>query len=475
MTDRPDRPRVVVIGAGISGLAAAYFLSPAADVTALEQSDLVGGKLRSAELAGQRVDVGAEAMLARRPEGLDLAATVGLADRMHEPTAGSPGLWLGGRLRPLPAGTLLGIPTDVTSVAQAQVLSNRTLARVAEEETEDHPSVTDDLDIGELVEERLGREVVDRLVDPILGGVYATPAAGLSLRAAIPALAARLRAGGSLVAAARAATAGPATPDRPGPAFVSFGGGLAALAEAVARSGAFEIRTGVAVRSLRRDATGFVLDYGPVPRARSMTADAVVLAVPAGKAAMLLRATCPAAATELAGVEATSVAIISLAFESASLPPGSGFLVPAGEGRAIKGVTFTSQKWPGTPPGLTLLRASVGRSDQTAVLQRDDAELVDLVRHELASLLGLRADPVDAVVTRWGGGLPRYAVGHADRVARIRAAVAEIRGLAVCGATFDGVGVPACIAAARLAADRIRAGLAERAPEHDRQHGQWTP
>jgi oxygen-dependent protoporphyrinogen oxidase len=346
----------------------------------------------------------------------------------------------------------MGIPADLAAVAQAGVLSEDALAAATDEAATSHPALDEDVSVGELVRERLGGEVVDRLVDPLLGGVYAATADGLSLRATIPALATRLAHGGSLVDAARAvnAAAGGAT----GPLFVSFPGGLASLADEVAR-GPFEIRTRAAVRSLRRTPEGFALEFGPTPEAQTCRADAVVVALPAGKAAPLLREVSPVAAAELAGIESTSVAVISLAYRDVRLPAGSGFLVPASAGRAVKGVTFTSQKWPGYPSGLSVLRASVGRSDQTTVLQRDDADLVALVRHELAALLGLTEDPVDALVTRWGGGLPRYAVGHVERVARIRTAVARIPGLTVCGAALDGLGVPACIATARQAADQV--------------------
>ena len=447
-----SEPHVVVVGGGISGLAAAHVLSGAARVTLLEQADRVGGKLRAAELAGVRIDVGAEAMLARRPEGLELAAQVGVGDRVHEASTTSAGLWLDGGLRPLPSGTVMGIPADLAALAQAGVLSDDALAAAAGEAAASHPALDEDVSVGALVRDRLGGEVIDRLVDPLLGGVYAATAEDLSLRATMPALAARLADSGSLVDAARAvnAAAGAAT----GPLFVSFPGGLASLAEAVAR-GPFEIRTRAAVRSLRRTPEGFALEFGPTPEAQTCVADAVVVALPAGKAAPLLREVSPAAAADLAGIESTSVAVISLAYRDIRLPPGSGFLVPASAGRAVKGVTVTSQKWPGYPSGLSLLRASVGRSDQTTVLQRDDADLLALVRHELAALLGLTEDPVDALVTRWGGGLPRYAVGHVERVARIRTAVARVPGLTVCGAALDGLGVPACIATARQAADEV--------------------
>ncbi|HYU04574.1 MAG TPA: FAD-dependent oxidoreductase, partial [Jatrophihabitantaceae bacterium] len=173
------------------------------------------------------------------------------------------------------------------------------------------------------------------------------------------------------------------------------------------------------------------------------------------KAARLLSDVAPTAGAELSTVDTASMAIITLAYRDVTLPPGSGLLVASGEGMRVKAVTLSSRKWPGTPDGQTVLRASVGRVGENVDMQRDDGDLVALVRHELRTLIGVDARPIDARVTRWGGGLPQYAVGHVEKVARIRAAVAHVRGLAVCGAACDGVGIPACIAAARLAADQV--------------------
>jgi oxygen-dependent protoporphyrinogen oxidase len=193
--------------------------------------------------------------------------------------------------------------------------------------------------------------------------------------------------------------------------------------------------------------------------AEAVDVAAVVVAAPAAKAALLLRATAAAAAAELAEIESASMAIVTLAFGGVELPPGSGLLVAAHEGFGVKAVTLTSQKWPMHTGGITLLRASLGRIGENQVLQREDAELVALVRHELRTLVGVTAQPLDSRVTRWGGGLPQYAVGHVERIARVRAAVAAVPRLAVCGAAFDGVGIPACIASGYAAADRVVASL----------------
>jgi oxygen-dependent protoporphyrinogen oxidase len=457
--------RVAVVGGGIAGLAAAYALAEHADtagvaieVIVLEAAGAVGGKLRVGSVAGIAVDLGAEAMLARRPEAVDLAHAVGLD--LIEPTTTAADVRAGGASHPLPAATMMGIPSDVDALRASGVLSTAAVERVAAEPGDEPlPPLSEDVAVGALVRARLGNEVVDRLVGPLLGGVYAGRADELSLQATVPALAARLAAGGSLVAAARAVTDVGARDPSGGPVFVAVDGGVGRLPQALAECGRFTVRTGATVRAIRRSGAGFALTVGAVPVAEELVVDAVVVATPAAKSALLLRDVAPTAATELAAVHSASMAIVTLAFADVQLPPGSGLLVAAHEGLGTKAVTFSSQKWPMRTGGLTMLRASLGRAGETAVLQRDDAELIALVRHELVTLCGVTAEPVDALVTRWGGGLPQYAVGHVARVARVRAAVAAVPGLAVCGASYDGVGIPACIASAQLAAAQVFTAL----------------
>ena len=370
-----------MIGGGIAGLAAAWEFAqrePSAAITVLEASAQVGGKLRPAEVAGLTVDVGAEALLARRPEGLELIRAVGLGDELITPLTLSAQVRAGGENHPLPAGTMMGIPGDEAALAASGLLSRAALARVAGEASAPPiPPLEDDVAVGAIVRERLGDEVLERLVDPLLGGVYAGRADALSLAATLPALAAALRAGtGSLVRAAQAATTSP-NPST-GPVFVSLPGGLARLPATLAASGRFEVRPSTTVRAIRRTETGFALDCGPVPESTEVQADVVIVATPAAKAAALLRALAPRAAVELAGIDTASMAIVTLAFPEVTLPPGSGLLVGSGERFAVKAITISSQKWPGTPAGLSLIRASIGRAGEVADLQHDDAELVGL-------------------------------------------------------------------------------------------------
>ncbi|MER6332178.1 protoporphyrinogen oxidase [Streptomyces sp. NPDC001034] len=454
---------VVVIGAGVAGLAAAHrLLERGARVTVLEASERVGGKLLPGEIAGVRVDLGAESMLARRPEAVALAREVGLAGRLQPPAVASAAIWTRGALRPMPKGHVMGVPG--TAAALAGVLSDDGLARIEQDAVLPRTEVGDDVAVGEYVAARLGREVVDRLVEPLLGGVYAGDAYRISMRSAVPQLFEAARAHASLTEGVREIQARAAATQQTGPVFMGIEGGVGTLPLAVAesvRSRGGEIRTNTPVTELRRDPAG---GWRVTAGEQQLHADAVVVAVPAPAAARLLRPESPAAAAELAAVEYASMALITLAYRRAdlSLPEGSGFLVPPVDGRTIKASTFASQKWgwiAEEDPDTVVLRTSVGRYGETAVLGRDDADLVEVSRHDLREAVGIEAAPVETRVTRWTDGLPQYPVGHHGRVARVREHIAKLPGLAVCGAQYDGVGIPACIASANAAVDQLSGDL----------------
>ena len=460
---REVQGQVVVIGAGIAGLAAAHrLLERGARVTVLEASDRVGGKLLPGEVAGARVDLGAESMLARRPEAVALAREVGLADRLQPPATATASLWTRGALRPFPQGHVMGVPG--TASALAGVLSEEGLARIERDAELPRTEVGDDVAVGEYVAERLGREVVDRLLEPMLGGVYAGDAYRISMRSAVPQLFQVARTHTSLTEGVRELQAKAVAAQQTGPVFMGIRGGIGTLPLAVAdsvRARGGEILTRTPVTELRRTPEG---DWRVGSGEREWRADAVVVAAPAPVAARLLRAETPGAAAELDAVEYASMALVTLAYrrDGAALPDGSGFLVPPVDGRTIKASTFASRKWgwiADENPDLVVLRTSVGRYGETEILRRDDSELVEISRHDLKAATGLDATPVDTRVTRWDDGLPQYPVGHHARVARIREHIARLPGLAVCGAPYDGVGIPACIASAYAAVDQIRGDL----------------
>jgi oxygen-dependent protoporphyrinogen oxidase len=458
---------VVVVGGGISGLAAAHHLrASGAEVSVLEASEHIGGILRVSDVAGLPVDEGAESLLNRRPEAVELARQVGLGDDIVYPAGVPAGVWSRGRICPLPPATVMGVPSRPQDVAG--LLDVHEIARIESDRTMPGLPLTADVAIGRLVTERMGPAVTERLVEPLLGGVYAGHADELSLRATVPALAAAVGKESSLLDAAVVAQQQASTPDG-APVFAGIRGGVGRLPQAVAAASGAAIRTQTTVRAIEpaHPSTGsrWRLETGPAPFPEFITADAVVLAVPPTPAAKLLDPVLPDAACELRQVEQASVAIVTLAVPRSAfsqVPESSGFLVPPAEGRTIKAVTFSSVKWPWLAElagDLVVLRASVGRHRQPAELQRSDDEIVDLVLADLADALGLTGRPVAARVTRWGGALPQYAVGHVERMDRVRAAVANVPGLAVCGAAYEGVGIAACVGLARTAAESVLADL----------------
>jgi oxygen-dependent protoporphyrinogen oxidase len=478
MTDG-DYPHIAVIGGGIAGLAAAFFLKDSpVRVTVLEGSSRLGGKLSASEVAGVPMDEGAEALLARRPEGIELITEAGLADDVVPAGVTSSAIYTRGAMRPLPRRQFMGVPADLDELAATGVISPEGIARARHERDEPVPLAADaaDTSVTGYIGARLGGEIVDRLVDPLLGGVYAGRSEDLSFQATLAPLAAATRRHPTLTQAAASllpgkpgnALPGEENP-KPAPVFVTLTIGLGALPEVLAKGSGADVRINAMVRELKRTQGGWRLTIGSAAAPEYLDADAVILAIPAAPAARLLRETVADAAAQLDQIPYASMAVVTLAFPATAFfadqrpeQRRSGYLVPAVDGLAVKAATFSTVKWPhlAAVAPVHIVRCSIGRSGDVAVLQRDDNDLIDLAAAELADAIGITARSVARRVSRWGGGLPQYNVGHLDRVARIRAAVAAQPGLAVAGAAYDGVGIPACIATARTAADQVATYLA---------------
>jgi len=485
---------VVVIGGGIAGLSAAFFLrDEPVRVTVLEGSPRLGGKLSASDVAGVAMDEGAEALLARRPEGTGLITAVGLGGDLVPAGVTSSAIYTRGALRPLPRRQFMGVPADLDELAATGVVSAEGLARARDESAGGEPAPGEraqlagdgDVSVTEYIGSRLGVEVVDRLVDPLLGGVYAGRSEDLSFLATLAPLAAAAQRSATLTEAVTSLLppaptgdsgsrppAGAAAP-KPAPVFVSLTTGLGALPEAVAKASGADVRTNAMVRELTRTPSGWRLTVGSAAEPEYLDADAVILATPAAPAARLLKDSVSEAAARLAEIPYASMAIVTLAFRAADFPAErrSGYLVPAVDGRAVKAATFSTVKWPHLAAQATdarnsvhVVRCSVGRSGDVAVLRREDDDLAALAEAELAAAIGITRPSVARRVTRWGGALPQYNVGHLGRVAAIRAAVAARPGLAVAGAAYDGVGIPACVATAKSAAAQVLAYLAARQP-----------
>jgi oxygen-dependent protoporphyrinogen oxidase len=434
--------RVAVVGGGITGLAAAYearATAPDAEIVVYEAADRFGGKVDTSPFAGRRLDGGADAFLARVPWALELCRELGLDATLVSPAQQAAYVWFRGALRRLPAGLVLGVPTDFEAVRASGIV---------EEPITPHPfsaplAPEDDLSVGALVRAQLGDAVFERLVDPLLGGINAGDADHLSLRAGAPQLAAAAERDGDLVAALRTQPAA-----APGPVFYAPVGGMAAIVDAL-------------VDALRATNVS-LLESTLVTDVASIDADAVIVATPSYRAADLLRRRTPATAKILDSIEYASVILVSMAFPRAALTrplDASGFLVPRTEGLLMTATSWSSSKWSHLDEGDTvLLRVSVGRYGDDRPFALDESALVDRLVEEARETSGIATDPAEVRVTRWPRSFPQYEPGHLDRVDAIEHELArELPHVVVTGAAMRGLGVPACIRQGREAARTVLA------------------
>ena len=438
-----------VVGGGISGLAAAYRIralaGPAATIVLFDPADRLGGVLRTETLAGQTMDIGAEAFIVRRPEVPALLAELGLSDRLITPTGVRTTIFSQGRLHPLPGGTVNGIPGSAEALTG--LVDQATVARIAAEPgrgMEWQPG--SDPAVGAVVAGRFGEQVVSRSLDPMLSGVYAGSAATIGIRSAVPAVAAALDAGAPSLTEAvrRVLPSGPA-----GPVFGAIAGGYRVLLdELTARSGAQWMQT--AITHIASEGDGWTLTD---TTGGQWHADGVVLAVAAPQLPTLLEGIAPRAAAAAARVPIASAAVLALALPSGTpLPPQSGVLVATGEALHSKAITLSTRKWGGDGRA-ELLRLSFGRFGDTLARGTSVEQLLAWALEDLETVFGIRTQPVDTLVHRWLDALPQYGPGHAGLAAEIRVDVPP--GIALAGNYLDGVGVPACVASADRAAAAI--------------------
>ncbi|MFE9235945.1 protoporphyrinogen oxidase [Streptomyces sp. NPDC007007] len=464
-------PHVVVVGGGIAGLSTAFHLrNEPVRVTVLEGADRLGGKLKVSEVAGVAVDEGAESLYANRRRTTGLIKDAGLGERIMSAGVTASAIWTRGGIRHQPDRQFMGVPCDMDDLARSGVLSEEGVERARQDLSLPSFDRDGDVSVADYVGSRFGKEVVDRLVDPFLAGVFSGRAEELSFEATLTPLAKASRRHASLADAAGALVPVLAPGEKPPPVSVAtLEGGFGSLPEAVVRetlaaAPGTVFRTDAPARALERTADGWRITVGPAGAPELIEADAVVIATPAGPAGSLLAGvpTAGGAVEALSEMRYASVAVVTLAYPKAAFPGGglsgrgySAYRVPAVEGKLVKEVAFTTVKWPHLAGEVEIVRCFLGRVGEDRVLVRDDASLVAVAAAELAEATGVTGVPVESRVSRWQDALPQYAVGHLDRVNRIRESVAALPGLAVCGALYDGVGVGVCMATARKAADEV--------------------
>jgi oxygen-dependent protoporphyrinogen oxidase len=439
---------VVVVGGGITGLAAAFELrrSPRPpEVTLLEASDRVGGKISTTEFGGQPIDAGADAFLARVPWALELCRELGLADELVAPSASTAYVWWHGRLHPLPDGLVLGVPKGLGSLARSDLLTWRGKLRAAAEPL--LPRTSHDDNLAATIRRRFGAEVFERLVGPLVGSINAADPERLSLSASTPQLSAVVDDARSVLLGLRRTP--PAASGAP--VFLTHPEGLGHVVDVLAgrvQADGATIRTSASVERIERCGDRWTVD--------GTTADAVVLAVPADVAARVLTAVAPDSSALLGRIRYASVALATLSFSATdipSTPSGSGYLVPVAAQRHVTACSFGSSKWAHWGGrGRIVLRASLGRDGDEHALASDDEALVAMALADVRLHLGIDADPIEARLSRWPRSFPQYEPGHLGLVDRIEASLPP--GLVVAGAALHGIGIPACIRQGRDAGRR---------------------
>jgi protoporphyrinogen/coproporphyrinogen III oxidase len=470
--------RIAIIGGGIAGLSAAYELEQARSAgravsyTLFESQPRLGGTLATEVVDGAVLERGPDSFLTEKKAAAELCRELGLADDLVPSNDAARKTWIvvHNQLIPLPDGLMFLVPTRLIPTATTRLFSLGTKLRMALELVHPPRPAQGDESVAALVERHYGAEAVDRLADPLLSGIYGGDAAQLSAQTVLPRLVEMERQYASLTRgmlaarrAMRAVAKGQSKASNSGAVFTTMRGGMQQLVDALAaRLEPESVRVGTPVGKLERAGVGWHVEAG----GKTSAFDAVIVAAPAWAAAVLLQAADGALSEELASIPYSSSITVNLVYDErrlGALPQGFGFLVPASEGRAMLACTFVHRKFLGrTPPGKAVLRAFLGGARNEVLLADSDAALVNTVRRELSEILGAKMvraglEPEHAQVARWRRAMAQYAVGHKERVERIRARVAALPGLRLAGNAYDGIGVPDCIRLGRQAARELAA------------------
>jgi len=470
---------VVVVGGGVTGLAAAHRLVSRSfayrrpiEVVVLEAKERIGGAVWTDRVDGFTIEGGADSFITDKPWALDLCRELGLGDQLigtddrHRRSF----VVRGSKLLPVPDGFALMAPNRLVPLLSSPILSIRGKLRMLLDLVLPRKRDESDESLASFVRRRLGREALDRLVQPLVGGIYTADPSELSLKATLPRFPAMEREHGSLILAAIRQARKSRSADRSASGaryglFASLADGMDALPRALAAAlPPRMIRTGTAVRRISRADPGKpwrveLLD-GP-----AIEANGVVLTTEAHASARLIDGVDPELALQLRSIPYASSAIVTVAYRRDQVVhplDGFGAVVPSIEGRSILAISFLSVKFPSRAPADTvLLRVFVGGATQPALFDLDDDDLKVLVRGELASLLGARGEPLVIQVARHGRAMPQYTLGHLDRVAAIRQRALKHSRLILAGNAFGGVGIPDCVRSGQEAASELLLALAD--------------
>ena len=458
--------RIAIVGGGISGLAAAFQIEEQrragtdVEYVLYEASPRLGGVLQTEQIDGCVVEAGPDSFVSEKPWAADLCRAVGIGDQLIGSNDADRKTYIltRGRLVVMPDGLMFMVPTKILPTGLSPLFSWKTKLRMAKELLHPPRAVDHDESVAAFVERHYGAEMVDRLADPLLSGVYGGEAANLSVRAVLSRFADMERTHGSLgramLAARKKMSSGPRK--APPPLFTSLRDGMQHLAETVvAKLSPSSLLTNAQVHAVQAEAGGWLVSAG----LKSDHFDAVIIALPGAAAAHVLRLANPDLSAELAAVQYSSSITVGLGYDREvrqSLPPGFGFLVPRSEGKQLLAATFVHNKFPHrAPEDRALLRCFFAGSNAENVWPLGDAQIIGIVRNELQQILGLRAEPLFARVYKWKSAMAQYGVGHLERLERIERLRQQMPGLGLAGNAYRGIGVPDCVRSGREAAKQL--------------------
>ena len=451
--------KVVIVGGGISGLAAAYqLLTNGYDVTLIEASSTIGGKISTVEIAGVPIDGGPDAFLVREPEMKELCSSLGVADELVAPVSRSAKIWVDGSMRALPKSQFLGIPLDLDELSSLNLISAEGIAIAQNDLTAKDNARDDDETVGSLIRRRLGHEVMEKLVGPLLGGINAGDPDKISLKSGVPYLSAAASLDPSLIRSIqkfiRASNRNPETP-----VFLTHPEGLGKVVDALGKELEGKIILSERIESVHAKDKQWILEG----QGGSYEADSVILTTPSYISGSIIETTNDKIAKLLSNIKYASMAFALFAFPSKEICPfdGSGFLVAKSEGLLMTACSWSSSKWKHlSDKEATFVRVSAGRAEDERAFNLDNEELTSALLKELSQIVDIHAAPMESQVIRWPKSFPQYEIGHSEKVNQIQKLLRdEAPGIFVAGAAYNGLGLSACIRDGKVNAQRAESYL----------------